>query len=104
MLWDEEKQLLENVFSLRFDQRISNKGGMPLGTGLCGTAAALRLPIRAPNVHLDPRYISCGDSVEVKSELVIPLVFKDRLVGVLDLESTEYNAFSAQEEQKVAER
>jgi len=102
MLWNEEKQLLENVFSLRFDQRISNKGGMPLGTGLCGTAAALRLPIRAPNVHLDPRYISCGDSVEVKSELVIPLVFKDRLVGVLDLESTEYNAFSEQQEQMLA--
>ncbi|MGH9813937.1 MAG: GAF domain-containing protein, partial [Candidatus Acidiferrales bacterium] len=102
MLWNEEKQLLENVFSLRYDQRISNKGGMPLGTGLCGTAAALRLPIRAPNVHLDPRYISCGDSVEVKSELVIPLVVKDRLVGVLDLESTEYNAFSEQQEQMLA--
>ena len=102
MLWNEEKQLLENVFSLRFDQRISNKGGMPLGTGLCGTAAALRLPIRAPNVHLDPRYVSCGDSVEVKSELVVPLVFKDRLVGVLDLESTEYNAFSEQQEQMLA--
>ncbi|MGH9778168.1 MAG: GAF domain-containing protein, partial [Candidatus Acidiferrales bacterium] len=102
MLWNEEKQLLENVFSLRYDQRISNKGGMPLGTGLCGTAAALRLPIRAPNVHLDPRYISCGDSVEVKSELVVPLVVKDRLVGVLDLESTEYNAFSEQQEQMLA--
>jgi sigma-B regulation protein RsbU (phosphoserine phosphatase) len=102
MLWNEEKQLLENVFSLRYDQRIVNKGSMPLGTGLCGTAAALRLPIRAPNVHLDPRYVSCGDSVDVKSELVVPLVFKDRLVGVLDLESTEYNAFSEQQEQMLA--
>ncbi len=102
MLWNDEKQVLENTFSLRYDQRIANKGTMRLGTGLCGTAAALRLPIRVPNVHLDPRYISCGDSVEVKSELVVPLVVKDRLVGVLDLESTEYNAFSEQQEQMLA--
>ncbi len=102
MLWNDERQALENVFSLRYDERIANKGSMPLGTGLCGTAAALRLPIRVPNVHLDPRYISCGDSVEVRSELVVPLIFKDQLIGVIDLESTEYNAFLEEHEQMLA--
>ncbi len=102
MLWNEDKQVLENVFSSRYDERIHNKGTLALGVGLCGTSAALRLPIRAPNVHLDPRYVSCGDSVEVKSELVVPLVFKDRLLGVLDLESTEYNSFTEQHEQMLA--
>lgn len=102
MLWSEETQLLENIFCLRFDERIENKGGLRLGTGLCGTAAALRQPLRVPNVHLDPRYIRCGDAVDVRSELVVPLVVKDRLIGVLDLESIEYNAFTEQHEQMLS--
>ncbi|MBI4466441.1 MAG: GAF domain-containing protein [Acidobacteria bacterium] len=99
MLWNEETQLLENAFSLRFDERLAIKAGLPMGVGICGTAAALRQPVRVPNVHLDPRYVTCGDAVDVHSELVVPLVVKDRLIGVLDLESTEYNAFTEQHEQ-----
>lgn len=102
MLWNEETQRLEETFVLRYDERIEPKGGLPLGVGLCGTAAALRQPVRVPNVHLDPRYIRCGDAVDVRSELVTPLVVKDRLVGVLDLESTEYNAFTEQHEQMLS--
>ncbi|MBI2956513.1 MAG: GAF domain-containing protein [Acidobacteria bacterium] len=102
MLWNEEAQRLEDVFVLRYDERIAPKGGLRLGVGLCGTAAALRQPVRVPNVHRDPRYISCGDSVEVRSEMAVPLLFKDRLLGVLDLESTEYNAFTEQHEQILA--
>ncbi len=102
MLWDEETQRLEHTFSLRYDERITEKGGFPLGYGICGTAAALRQSIRVPNVHLDPRYVRCGHGVEVRSELAVPLVFKDRLIGVLDLESTEYNAFSEQHEQMLS--
>lgn len=102
MLWNEETQLLEHAFSMRYDERIIEKGGFPLGYGLCGTAAALRQPVRVPNVHLDPRFVRCTYGVEVRSELVVPLVVKDRLVGVLDLESTEYNAFTEQHEQMLA--
>jgi sigma-B regulation protein RsbU (phosphoserine phosphatase) len=40
--------------------------------------------------------------VEVRSELAVPLVYKDRLVGVLDLESVEYNAFTEQHEQMLS--
>ncbi len=99
MLWNEETQLLENVFSLRYDERLAIKAGLAMGVGICGTAAALRQPVRVPNVHLDPRYVTCGDAVDVRSELVVPLVVKDRLIGVLDLESTEYNAFTEHHEQ-----
>jgi sigma-B regulation protein RsbU (phosphoserine phosphatase) len=102
MLWDEETQLLEHTFSLRYDERFAQKGGFPLGHGVTGSAAALRQPIRVPNVHLSPHYAECGHGVEVRSELAVPLVFKDRLIGVLDLESTEYNAFSEQHEQMLA--
>jgi len=50
------------------------------------------------DVRLDPRYVSCGEEVEVRSELVVPLLLRDRLVGVLDLESTKPHAFSAEHE------
>ena len=98
MLWNEETQLLEHAFSLKFDERFRQKTGFPLGYGITGTSASLRKPLRVPNVHLDPRFVRCGHDVEVRSELVAPLVFKDRLIGVVDLESIEYNAFTEQHE------
>jgi sigma-B regulation protein RsbU (phosphoserine phosphatase) len=99
LLWNAATQKLESTFSLRYDERIVNKGGLSLGEGICGNVAALRQTLRVPNVHVDPRYVRCGDAVEVRSELAVPLVFKDRLVGVIDLESTEYNSFTEQHEQ-----
>jgi sigma-B regulation protein RsbU (phosphoserine phosphatase) len=71
---------------------------MPLHQGITGTAAAERRTIRVVDVRLDPRYVSCGEEVEVRSELVVPLLLRDRLVGVLDLESTVPQAFSAEHE------
>jgi sigma-B regulation protein RsbU (phosphoserine phosphatase) len=102
MLWSEEKQLLEHTFSQHFGEQIVEKDGFPLGYGICGTVAALRQPLRVPNVQIDPRYVRCGHEIDVKSELTIPLVFKDRLIGVLDLESTEYNAFTERHEQMLS--
>ena len=102
MLWNEETQLLDHVFSLRFDERFAQKTGFPLGHGVTGNAAALRQPIRVPNVHLNPHYMNCGHQVDVRSELAVPLVFKDRLIGVVDLESVEYNAFTQQHEQMLS--
>lgn len=98
MLWNEQTQLLEHSFSLRYDERIVEKGGFPLGYGLCGTAALLRQPVRVPEVALDPRYVHCGHGVEVHSELVVPLLVQDRLIGILDLESTSRGAFTAHHE------
>lgn len=102
MLWNEKTQLLEREFSLRFDERMYNEEGIPLGQGITGTAAVLRHPIRVPNVQVDARFISCDIDIPVRSELAIPLTLKDQLVGVLDLESTEYDAFSARDEQMLA--
>ena len=102
LLWNEETQRLEDTFSRCYDQRFSQKTGVPLGYGICGTVAALRQALRVPNVHLDPRYVRCDHDVEVRSELAVPLLFKDRLIGVVDLESVEYNAFSEQHEQMLS--
>jgi sigma-B regulation protein RsbU (phosphoserine phosphatase) len=63
-----------------------------LGEGLVGYAALHKEPVLVPDVSLDPRYIKVVD--DVRSELAIPLLVKDRCIGVIDLESPEPDAFS----------
>lgn len=99
-LWDEQQQLLVPSISIRRDgpwtgQRMT----LEMGRGISGTAAALRQPIRVPNIHREPRYVSCLEDFDVKSELAVPMIFKGNLIGVLDLESGSYDAFSAQDQQ-----
>jgi len=98
LLWNESEQMLESVFAKRYDDSLPTRYQMPLHQGITGTAAAERRTIRVVDVRLDPRYVSCGDTVEVRSELVVPLLLQDRLVGVLDLESTAPHAFSQEHE------
>jgi sigma-B regulation protein RsbU (phosphoserine phosphatase) len=98
MLWNESTQTLESVFAMRFEDAIPSRLSIPLHQGITGNAAAERRTIRVIDVRLDPRYLRCGTDVEVRSELVVPLLRQDRLVGVLDLESTVPNAFTAEHE------
>jgi GAF domain-containing protein len=56
-----------------------------LGKGVCGTAAMRRETIVVPDVHAFPGHIAC-DSAS-RSEIVVPLVFGGKLIGVLDLDS-----------------
>ena len=66
---------------------------IPLGRGVCGTAAADRRSILVPDVEAFPGHIAC-DSAS-RSELVIPLLDGGTLLGVLDLDSPELNRFDA---------
>ena len=63
-----------------------------LGEGLVGYAALHKEPVLVPDVAQDPRYIKLVP--DVRSELAIPLLLKDRCIGVVDLESPELDAFS----------
>lgn len=101
MLWDERSQLLEHSVSFCFGEAVTDiEGGFPLGYGITGTAAAQRRAIRVPDVREDPRYVRFRHrEVEIRSELAIPLLVQDRLIGALDLESTELDAFPAHAEQ-----
>lgn len=69
---------------------------IPLGAGVCGTAAASRRTIRVPDVHAFPGHIAC-DSAS-RSELVVPLLDGDRLLGVLDLDSPEPARFDEEDQ------
>ncbi len=103
MLWNEDSRVLEPRLTVYRDgPRVGSTAPVALGEGICGSAAALRQTIRVPNVQLDPRYIDCVRDVEVRSELAVPMVIKNRLVGVLDLESASYDAFTPQHEQALS--
>jgi sigma-B regulation protein RsbU (phosphoserine phosphatase) len=97
-LWNESLQLLDPVFAMRYEDAIPLRTRLGLHEGLTGAAAASRRVIRVGDVREDPRFIRCDHGVEVRSELVIPLLLQDRFVGVLDLESTKTHAFTAEHE------
>ena len=63
-----------------------------LGEGLVGYAALHKEPVLVPDVSQDPRYIKIVE--DVRSELALPLMLKDRCIGVIDLESPHRDAFS----------
>lgn len=102
MLWNEQAQLLEGVFAMHYEDTIPARCRVPLYTGITGHSAAERKPIRVGDVLRDPRFVGCGESSKVRSELVVPLLLQDRLIGVLDLDSTELHAFSADHERMLA--
>jgi phosphoserine phosphatase RsbU/P len=98
MLWNERTQHLESVFGMRFDDTIPSRMRLPLHQGITGASAGERRAIRVSDTLNDPRFITCELGVVVRSELVVPLLLGDKLIGVLDLESTQANAFTAEHE------
>ena len=66
-----------------------------LGRGVCGKAAQEKKPVLVSDVHLFPGHIACDAASE--SEIVIPIVAKDKLVGVLDIDSDIKARFTEQD-------
>jgi GAF domain-containing protein len=64
---------------------------IPLGSGVCGTAAARRETVIVPDVHAFPGHIACD--ADSRSEIVVPLIRGGTLLGVLDLDSPRPNRF-----------
>lgn len=62
-----------------------------LGRGVCGTAAAKGVTLVVPDVHQFPGHIACDSGS--RSEIVVPMVQRGRLLGVLDLDSQRLAAF-----------
>lgn len=68
---------------------------IPLGKGVCGTAAATRETQVVEDVHAFPGHIACDAAS--RSELVVPIILGERLIGVLDLDSPEPARFDAED-------
>src|SRR6476660_19405 len=92
MLLDAAGEKLQHRFSLRFQENIQLKHDVPLGDGLVGYAARHRQAVLVPDVSKDPRYILLNP--ETRSELAVPLIYKDNVIGVLDLEHTKRGFFT----------
>ena len=69
---------------------------MPLGQGVCGSAAAQRKTLRVGDVDEFPGHIVCDAAS--KSEIVVPLLAGRKLLGVLDVDSPYPNRFSEQDQ------
>ena len=92
LLLDERSEKLQHRFAMRFKENVHIKHDIPCGTGIVGHASRYREPVLVPDVTKDPRYIEANP--ETRSELAVPLIYKDNVIGVLDLEHTRRGFFT----------
>ncbi|PYV11599.1 MAG: serine/threonine protein phosphatase [Acidobacteria bacterium] len=92
LLADEKTQTFNAVISLKKDERMPEKCNVAFGEGIVGAAASLRETVVAPDVSKDPRYIMVNP--ETRSEMAVPLLYHDRVIGVVDLESPHAGSFT----------
>jgi len=70
---------------------------IPIGQGICGLAARTKRTINIPDVNADPRYLAC--SLETKSELVVPIMRGNQVLGEVDVDSDDPAAFTEDDEE-----
>jgi sigma-B regulation protein RsbU (phosphoserine phosphatase) len=99
LLVDAEKKVLRHRFSVRYDKRV-DLDNIPLGKGITGAAAESRQTVRVVNTLRDPRYIASHP--EIHSEMAVPLIVQDRVVGVLNVESERIGYFTEEHQRTLS--
>jgi len=89
---DSEGAYLTHRFAIGYPPGLAENLKVPIGQGITGTAARTGLPVRVSDVTQDARYINAIDSV--RSELAVPLMFRGKCVGVLDIQSRHLDYFT----------
>ena len=92
LLADETTRAFHAVISLKEDERTLDKTTVAFGEGIVGAAGETRQIVAVRDVRKDPRYIEVNP--ETRSELAVPLVYRDRVIGVVDLESPQLGYFN----------
>jgi sigma-B regulation protein RsbU (phosphoserine phosphatase) len=87
LLLNEKTQDLRFRFQIGYPPEFTERGRVKIGEGVTGRAAQMRQAILVDDVTQDPRYIAAVPSV--RSELAVPLITKNRVIGVIDLEARE---------------
>ena len=100
MLLDEKGETLITRYAWRFGYSHAPMRRIPTSSGLVGAAVREWRAINVSDVTKDPRYIPMNP--ETRSELVVPLFYKARIIGVLDLEHTRPNFFNDEHEHVLA--
>jgi serine phosphatase RsbU (regulator of sigma subunit) len=67
---------------------------VPVGQGIIGAVVSSGDPMLVNDISADPNYVSLTSLTETRSEVAVPMIFGGRIVGALDIESSEQNAFS----------
>jgi sigma-B regulation protein RsbU (phosphoserine phosphatase) len=92
MLLDEKGETLITRYAWRFGHTHAPKRRISISSGLVGAAVREWRPINVPDVRKDPRYLEMNP--ETRAELIVPLFYKGRVIGVLDLEHTRTSFFN----------
>ncbi len=100
MLLDEKGETLITRYAWRFGYAHAPLRRIPVNSGLVGAAVREWRQINVPDVLQDPRYLPLNP--ETRSELIVPLFYKGRIIGVLDLEHTRPAFFNEQHERMLA--
>jgi sigma-B regulation protein RsbU (phosphoserine phosphatase) len=96
MLLDEKGETLITRYAWRFGHSHAPLRRLPITTGLVGAAVREWRLVNVPDVSQDPRYVPMN--AETRSELIVPLFHKGRIIGVLDLEHTRTGFFHEEHE------
>jgi sigma-B regulation protein RsbU (phosphoserine phosphatase) len=96
MLLDETGETLITRYAWRFGYAHAPLRRIPVNSGLVGAAVREWRYVNVPDVLKDPRYLPMNE--ETRSELVVPLFYKGRIIGVLDLEHTRTHFFTEDHE------
>jgi sigma-B regulation protein RsbU (phosphoserine phosphatase) len=91
LLLDEERRELVLRKAVQFGP-LAEKVRIPVSHGLCGAAVRSKEAVRVADVLADPRYLALVP--DTRSELVVPLIYQDRVIGVFDLESPVLDRFT----------
>jgi phosphoserine phosphatase RsbU/P len=95
-LLNERDRVLESRFGVRFGERFVPDDKLPLNRGLIGAALAERKLIHVSDVRKDKRYHMVNP--DTRSEMAVPLIYKNKIIGVLDLEHTRAHYFNEDHE------
>src|ERR1700694_2100467 len=93
LLFNEKRQDLRIRYAVGHRDEVVRNLSIALGEGVTGTAAERREPVLVGDVRNDPRYLATVDAV--RTELAVPMTARGQLVGVMDLQSTRVNAYTA---------
>jgi diguanylate cyclase (GGDEF)-like protein len=93
LLLDKNTQELQVRSQIGWDAGMDQLN-LPLDKGISGAAARLKRPLYVPDVSKDARYVVSAQST--RSELAVPLMVRDQVVGVLDCQSQQLNFFDSE--------
>jgi len=97
LMADKDQKTLEVRSTVGYANEESARLKIPFGVGITGWVAAHRQAQRINDVTKDSRYIAVNP--KARSELAIPLIYRNEVLGILNVESTRVNAYSENEEE-----